>query len=110
MSCIAVSFLFQGLIDIRCRAAVCRGCINRGLAVAPMVPEEVLQKRKPVSTSVQAIHIPQKKTSVSPFAKVGRLLAVAALRPLQASKVCFKGTGKTGGSLSVNQQCPQQHR
>ena len=39
------------------------------------------------------------------LAKVGRLLAVAALRLLQASKVCFKGTGKTGGSLSVNQHC-----
>jgi hypothetical protein len=61
-------------------------------------------------TSVHVTHIPLKKRSISPFAKVGRLLAVAALRPLQASKVCFKGTGKTGGSLSVNQQCPQQYR
>ncbi|MCY1402154.1 hypothetical protein D9M71_172870 [compost metagenome] len=57
---------------------------------------------------VQAVHIPLKKHSISPFAKVGKLLAVAALRPLQASKVCFKGTGKTGGSLSVNQQCPHK--
>ncbi|MCY1402833.1 hypothetical protein D9M71_179920 [compost metagenome] len=59
-------------------------------------------------TSAQATHILLKNRSISPFAKVGKLLAVAALRPLQASKVCFKGTGKTGGSLSVNQQCPHK--
>jgi hypothetical protein len=59
-------------------------------------------------TSAQAAHIPLKNRSISPFAKVGKLLAVAALRSLQASKVCFKGTGKAGGSLSVNQQCPHK--
>ncbi|MFJ5286272.1 hypothetical protein ACIP66_20800 [Pseudomonas sp. NPDC088429] len=41
-------------------------------------------------------------------AKVGRLLAIAAVRLLWASKVCFKGTRKTGGSLSVTQQCPHK--